>query len=315
MKTNLSDISKFLNDNDGYSIVAHKGPDGDSLGSISALGLTLQQMGKRVSIYCTDPIPNQFKFLPFLNNVIFDRPNNFDDVLLVLDCSDEKRLSEQNIHYDKFNSIVNIDHHPFNTEFGDVNFCDSSKIATCELVYELIKELNVDISTEVAEALYLGIITDSGNFGFDNTKPETHQIVADLLSIGVSPNKFKTNLEKKPLNYLKFLGKAFEGIKQAKDGKISYLFLKEGDIKSFGLKDYSETDSMIDYLRNIEGTQVAVLVKEDNDLYKFSLRSNSNFDVGELCRHYGGGGHKKAAGFSTNNDPQKIMEEIIKIIN
>ncbi|SHJ57284.1 phosphoesterase RecJ domain-containing protein [Anaerobranca californiensis DSM 14826] len=315
MNNRAKEIAEFLKENDGFSLVAHNGPDGDSIGSILALGLTLKLLGKRVRMYSSDPIPTIFQFIQSVKEIIIDIPTDFNDILIVLDCSDEKRLIVQEIQYEKFAKIINIDHHPFNTNFGHYNFCDSEKIATAELVYLIIKELLEKIPKEIADPLYLGIYTDSGAFGYDNTSPLTHEIASELLRCGTSPVDFKINLEKKSFGYLKFLSFAFQNIKQFNNGTVSYLYISEGDLQAFDLKDYSEIDGLIDYLRNIEGTLVAILAKEEKEGFKFSLRSASNFDVGQLCREYGGGGHKKAAGFSTLEHPEKIISELMDKIS
>lgn len=315
MNKQLDQIVDFIKTEDNFSIVAHQSPDGDSLGSILALGLSLKNMGKRVRMYSSDPIPKQLSFLEIMDQIVIGVPKDKDSVLIVLDCSDEKRLTTQNIHPQEFKYVINIDHHPANTMFGNLNFCVDNKIATCELVYFLLQQLPIKMDVPIAEALYLGIITDSGFFGYDNTTAGTHNIVADLLTIGVHPNKFKKNLEKKPFKYLKLLGMLFSKIQQDKTGKVSYLLIKKEDLISQGIEDFSDLDDMVDYLRNIDGTEVAVFIKEDGDQYKFSLRSNSRTDVGNLCRQLGGGGHSKAAGFSTNENPTLILEKILEEIS
>ena len=314
MNNQLTEIVDFLQENNDYSLVAHGGPDGDSLGSIVALGSALKKLGKRVRMYSSDPIPKQFEFLDFMNEIHIGIPHKTEDVLIVLDCSDEKRLRSQNIDNKKFKHVINIDHHPANTMFGNLNYCEDDKIANCELVYYLLQELPIELDTKIAEALYLGIITDSGFFGFDNTSASTHNIVAKLLALGVSPNKFKTNLEKKPLSHLKILGQIFSNIEQSKDGKVSYLLLRKKDLLSYGIEYFSELDDIIDYLRNISGTELAIFIKEEEG-FKFSLRSNSSLDVGDLCRQLGGGGHSKAAGFSTTEDPIIIINKILEKIS
>lgn len=315
MSNTLKEVSDFLQNNDDYSIVAHPGPDGDSIGSILGLGLALKKLGKRVRMYSSDPIPKSFYFLDAVSEITLGIPSDYGDNLIVLDCSDEKRLMVQKVDYEKFSTVVNIDHHPFNTKFGALNYCDSERIATAELVYFLVSTLDIKLTKDIAEPLYLGIVTDSGWFGYDNTSPTTHEIIGALLRVGVSPARFKTELEKINLNYLKFLGYAFGKIKQFNKGKVSYLSISEKELLDHGLKDFAEADGLVDYLRNIEGTEVAILVKEEKDQYKFSMRSKDSFDVGQLCREYGGGGHKKAAGFSTTKIPDTIVKEITEKIS
>lgn len=314
MSSVLSEVVNYIRNNDNYSIIAHGGPDGDSIGSILALGLSLKEMGKRVRMYSSDPIPKSFAFMESINEINIGVPDNYSDTLLVLDCSDEKRLVAQDVNYKRFKTVINIDHHPFNTGFGDLNYCDDQRIATAELVYELIVSLGIKLTREIADPLYLGISTDSGWFGYENTSSKTHEIASKLLKSGVQQTTFKNNLEKTTLNHLKFLGYAFSKIEQFKDGTISLLLISERDLHTHGLGDFGEVEDLVNYLRNIEGTEVAILIKEEKGLYKFSMRSTSHFDVGDLCRHFGGGGHNKAAGFSTKESPNKLIEDIIEKI-
>lgn len=314
MSNVLNEIANYIKNNDNYSLIAHSGPDGDSIGSILALGLSLKEIGKRVKMYSSDPIPKGFKFLESVNEIIIGTPDNYNDTLLVLDCSDEKRLLAQDIHYKQFKTIINIDHHPFNTGFGDLNYCDDKRIATAELVYELIVNLGIKLTKKIADPLFLGISTDSGWFGYENTSPYTHEITSELLKTGVQQTTFKNNLEKTTLNHLRFLGYAFSKIEQFNDGTISLLLMSERDLHTHGLGDFGEVENLVNYLRNIEGTDVAILIKEEKGLYKFSMRSTSHFDVGDLCRGFGGGGHNKAAGFSTKENPNQLIEEIIEKI-
>lgn len=314
MSKGLLQIVNYIQENDNYSIISHGGPDGDSIGSILALGLALKSIGKRVRIFCSDPIPKNFSFLSSIDEIIFGIPDDYEDILLVLDCGDEKRLITQNVRYKNFKAVINIDHHPFNTEFGLLNYCESHRIATAELVYELIVALNIKLTKNIGDPLYLGIITDSGGFGYENTSPSTHIMAADLIKAGVLPSEFKSNLEKKTINNLRFLGNAFNKIQILKNGAVSLLIINEADLKNYGLEDFNEADDLVDYLRNIEGILLAILIKGEKNLCKVSMRSTKDFDVGSLCRHFGGGGHRKAAGFTSKKKPEQIVKELMEKI-
>ncbi|WP_353892047.1 bifunctional oligoribonuclease/PAP phosphatase NrnA [Proteinivorax hydrogeniformans] len=315
MASNFKALLNTIRDQKEFTLVGHPGPDGDCLGSMVALGLGLKFLGKTVSLYCNETVPKQFLFLDEMSLISSDKPTNHKSCLIVLDCSDEQRILEQGIELSSFTTSINIDHHPKNTSFANINYLDESKVATAELVYDILKALDIPLTLEMANCLYLGIVTDSGFFCYENTSPKTHVIAGELLETGVNPSIFKQNLEKKSLNYYKFLSSFLNKIKVYNDSTIAVLTVTIDDLLSHGMADFQQTDDLVDYLRNIEGVKIAILVKCEGDFMKFSFRSTGDADVGEICRYYGGGGHKKAAGFSLkNDDPGEILADVIKVV-
>ncbi|WP_350345001.1 bifunctional oligoribonuclease/PAP phosphatase NrnA [Proteinivorax tanatarense] len=315
MKDSLNTLINQLNKSSKFSLVAHPGPDGDSIGSIIALGLGLRFLGKTVSMYCTDTLPEQFKFIEETSLISLGKPSDLDSCIIALDCSDEKRLTDQGVEISAFTMSINIDHHPKNTCFADINYCDDSKVATAELIFEILKTLKVPITQPIANTLYLGIVTDSGFFSYENTSSDTHAIASELLESGVNPSVFKQNLEKKSISHYKVLSYFLNNIKLYINNRVAVLVAEKNDLLVHGLSDFQQIDDLVEYLRNIDGVEVAILIKCEPELLKFSFRSTSTLDVGEICRDFGGGGHKKAAGFSLKaQSHKKILADVLKTV-
>lgn len=275
-------------------LVSHVSPDGDTLGSTLALGAALRAMGKEVILNVDDEMPDVFKFLPGIEAFRRFSPEERieADLLVVMDASSADRAGNA-MEVVKAPAVVNIDHHKTNTEFADYLHLDIQAAATCEIMYTLLKEMDVPFTKEIAICLYEGLYTDTGSFKYSNTTAHTLRIAADLLEYGVDPGVISDNMEVKKRNQIEMLGKVLKTLTFIHEGKIAYV--------EIGPELYDknvETDTFISYPRYTEGVEIAVLFKQvEPELTRVSFRSREK-DVAALALGFGGGGHPKAAGCS-----------------
>ncbi len=303
---------------DTVSIISHIRPDGDSIGSTLALGLALKKICDNVHMYFNDQIPKKYCFLPGINEIqtYNMETNQYTDFCFVLDCGDTERLGYSDIILNNTHKIVNIDHHITNTNFGDINIIDFDASSTCEIIFALLNDIGISVDDSIATCLYTGIVTDTGNFIYDNTTPKTHKIVAKLLACGVNINKIAFNLyQNKDPNFIKFLGHVLNKIEISDNGKIAILTILMDDLKKYKLNP-SDVDGIINYARDIEGIEVAVLFNEmDENLVKVGFRSKDRVDVSKLAQKFQGGGHKKASGAVVKGNLKEVYSKVIRQVN
>lgn len=312
----LTKIKKLICENKNIALVGHIMPDGDTIGSCLALGYALESQGKNVELFCQDEIPDNLCFLKgcdkFHNEII--SCNYCFDLVIALDCSDPERLGIFYKLLETSNQTINIDHHISNTKFALVNWVDPTAAATCELVYELIKNLNIPINMGIANAIYTGISTDTSNFSYSNTTSKTHIIAAELLETGVQPEEMSMNIYKNnSIERVKLISKAIDTIELHEDGCISTMEITRDMLIEVGVHE-KESSGMVNYAKDIKGVELALLFKEQEDgQIKVSMRSKKIVDCNELASLFGGGGHARAAGCTINttlyNAKKIVLEE------
>lgn len=309
----MNDIIRIIKENETFLITCHKSPDGDAIGSSIALGLALKKINKKVTYVVETPIQEKFSYMHESEFFIDSAEGLTFDVGLFLDCSDASHLYDSTT-LDLCSININIDHHISNTCYGDINFLDTGASAAGEIIYDIIKNLEVSLDSEIALALYTSIVTDTGNFKYSNVTSKTHNIIADLYSY---PNTYwdinKKIFDEHSFLQMKLLGKALNNLFLAEEGKIAIIYLTA--------KDYSEAvkddEGIINYARDIEGVDIAMMLKEvDHNTFKISFRSNSDYDVSKLASYYGGGGHQKASGCTIKGaGRENVIKNILKKIN
>ncbi len=284
-------------------ILPHVSPDGDTIGSSVALYLALQQLSKEVYIVLDDKLPSDFGYIAsdiVLTSEQFKIQKIAYKTAICVDMSDVERLGERK---PLINSVylMNIDHHRTNTEFGDVQCVDASAAATGEIIFKILKELNVTVTAAMAEALYIAIITDTGNFKYSNTTATTLRIAAELLEIPFDRmraiNKIYHSI---PRQKVALHANATEKTKFYNNGKIAVCTVSCADLLAYNaLEEY--TEGLVETIRDIDGVEVVIFLKERScQLVKVSMRSVSEPDVSVIAFEHKGGGHKNAAGFSLN---------------
>lgn len=300
-------------------IASHVQPDGDNLGSMLALGLALKKTNKKVYMVETDPVPSDFMFLPGVHYI--EKVHNYDniDLFITLDSSDMERLGQNIKLIDKANFVINIDHHISNTNYGDINIVDSNSGSTAELVFKMIKTLDIKIDKDIGTCIYTGISTDTGSFMYDNTRPETHLIAAELLEIGIDKKKIILNIyQNKSMEKTKLFIKVLENLETYSDNQIAIVQVTNDILLETGAK-MEETEGIISFVRDIEPVEVAIMLKEfETKEIKVSMRSKRYVDVSEICSKFSGGGHVRAAGCTINNSldfaKDALIQELKKVL-
>ena len=303
----LEQVAAELRARERFLLTAHEGPDGDALGSLLGMHQLLTQLGKDSVMFLGAkefPLPVEYRFLP-LEEVFHEPPADMADRTVVfLDCGNIDRMPVEFLTAGG-NDIINIDHHHDNTRFGDFNLVNVSASCTAEIVYDLAILLGARISPEMASALYVGLVTDTGKFMYENTDAHTHRVAADLIDAGVDvDDTYRRLYEHVPLEKLKLIGRALEDIQRLCGERLAVSYITAADYVATGAGE-EMTEGVIDHLRSIDGAKVAAVIRDLGNrgraARKVSLRSSEgDVDVSAIARKNGGGGHKRAAGFSTD---------------
>ena len=309
-----SKIAAELRSRERFLLTAHEGPDGDALGSLLGMHHLLTQLGKDSVMFMAAkefPLPIEYRFLP-LEEVFHEAPADMADRTIVfLDCGNIDRMPVEFLTSGD-NFRINVDHHHDNTLFGDINLVETGASSTAEIVYRLAILLGVEITPEIASALYVGLVTDTGKFMYENTNAETHRITADLIDAGVAVDEtYRRLYEHVPIEKLQLLSRALDNIGRYCGERLTVAYITADDYEASGA-GAEMTEGIIDHLRSIEGTKVAALIRDQGDrgraARKVSLRSSGGeLDVSAIARKHGGGGHKRAAGFSTDLELEELV--------
>lgn len=311
-----------LRRNERFVVTSHEAPDGDALGSLLGMGLALQQLGKDVVMFLGGPapLPGEYRFLELENGhgLLRTRPNDFAErVLVAVDCASPGRVGAEPGVVDAAPFTVNIDHHHDNPRFGDVNLIVPDASSTGEVLADVFHELGVRMTPEIAEALYIALVTDTGRFQYSNTTPKALRLAAELVEAGADIHRvFKGVYENVQFAKLKLLARALDRAQVLEGGEIVVSHLLRGDFEAVGATEpYSE--GIIDVLRSTEGAIVSALIREPpregGPARKVSLRSSvDEVDVSAIARKSSGGGHREAAGFSSDLSVEELTDFIVR---
>lgn len=304
-------------------LASHSEPDGDAVSSILALGLAIGQLGKKTTIYNASPIPAVYRFLPSVERIVrhIKKANTYD-VALVLDCGDLPRVGEASATISRIPLVINIDHHISNTGFGDLQLIDPLACSTAEIVYRLIKAMDVSIDKAMATSVYTGILTDTGSFRFSSTNRAAFAISQEMTELGVEPHAVAQHVYGTySLGRIKLLNLALDSIEISENGKLSIMTVTGAMFAETGTHP-EDVDGMINYARRIEDVKVAALIHEQKNgktcsngqgRYHVSLRSDGSVDVAAIAGSFGGGGHTSAAGFQIETSLKKLKSDIITL--
>ncbi|WP_072972887.1 DHH family phosphoesterase [Tissierella praeacuta] len=308
----LFDIAiEKIKESERIYIVSHVQPDGDNIGSILALWIAIKKIKDKVFILKTDDIPSDFLFLPNVNEIKEFNDEGKIDMFIALDTSDENRLGKNKELLNKAKTIINIDHHISNTNFGHINIVDSNAAATGELVYNLIKKMNIPMDKDIASCIYTAISSDTGSFMYDNTSAETHRIIAELIDIGIDKSNININLyQNKSLERTMLFIKSLETLRLYFNNNVALIKVTQDMLNKANAK-MEDTEGIVSFIREIAPVEVGIILKEfkENEI-KVSMRSKRFIDVSAICASFNGGGHIRAAG-CTINSPMDIAEKLI----
>jgi phosphoesterase RecJ-like protein len=297
-------------------ITFHQNPDGDSLGSGLALLQGLLQLGKNAYIISLEECPEDFKFLPMAETIDgkTTEPLENTDLVIVLDCGNVERINANlNFKSEKY-SIINVDHHISNDNYGVINYVDIKSAAVGEIIFSILETLGVDINKNIATTIYTSLLTDTGSFRHSNTTENTHKVAGKLISTGCEFSKIhQTLFESTTLDKLRLQGQVINNMELVANNKICFMKVTLDDLNDFNLIN-GDTSELITLGTKIKTVEVAVLIKEAEDKTKVSLRAKSYVDVRKIAEIYGGGGHTKASGFATQLGIEEIKKELFIII-
>lgn len=297
-----------------FCLVSHMQPDGDSIGSLLALGEVLVKSGKRVRLFTPAAVPCKYAFLPGSENISAESGGWEEDAAaVVLDCSDLERTGYFKEMIARSAVVINIDHHVTNRRFGTVNLVDPQAAATGEIIFRLIKAMQLELTVSMAECLYVAISTDTGSFKFDNTTADTHRAAASLLeSHALNPGMISQRIfDEYPLSYLLVLKKVLGTLELFGEKKIAAVTASRDMLEHCGAQ-VDELDGIINYTRNIEGVEIGIMFFIDRGgEVKIGFRSK-NIDVSALAGRFGGGGHPRAAGCRLKGAYGSIKEQVIR---
>ena len=304
-----------LREADKLIVVTHENPDGDALGSLVAMQGILAAIGKDCLMFIDAhefPLPQEYRFLTLPGLVSEPPPDLEQRTIVFLDCGNLDRNSAEAFRRPGIH-LLNIDHHHDNTRFGTVNLVVPDASCTAEIVWDLTAGLDVKPSLTVAEALYVGLITDTGRFMYENTGRRAHLMAADLIDIGVDVHEmYRRVYEDVPYGKLALLARGLANVERYDDGRLTMTALSATDFRDSGAEE-SYSEGVIDHLRSVQGTAVAALVRDrisngGDGQRKVSLRASDNrVDVSAIARAQGGGGHRQAAGFTTGLSHDELV--------
>ncbi|MBA3301861.1 MAG: bifunctional oligoribonuclease/PAP phosphatase NrnA [Thermoleophilaceae bacterium] len=312
--TAVDQVIEELRQADKLLLTTHENPDGDALGSLLGMHEVLGALGKDSVMFMAAeefPLPREYRHLP-LESVIHLPPEDLGERTIVfLDCGNIDRMPAAFLQHDEAH-ILNIDHHHDNTCFGTVNLVDAEASCTAQIVFELAHEMGVELTHQIAVALYIGLVTDTGRFMYENTSPRAHRMAADLLEQGVRPEEESRALyEGLPFARLKLLERALQKTQRYDGGTLTLTHLTSEDFETAGAEE-SDSEGIVDHMRAVEGTKVAALVRERNPSgWKVSLRATDGLvDVSQIARALGGGGHRQAAGAKADLPLADLIDQI-----
>jgi phosphoesterase RecJ-like protein len=315
--SDLQAVVASLREHERFLVVTHENPDGDALGSLLATTLALRQIGKDVLMYLAGdgPLPAEYDFMQ-LDGLLRELPPDMEErTLVAVDCAKADRMGPDTTPIDRAQFVIDIDHHHDNTRFGDVNLIVADASSTGEVLRDVFGELGVELTPEIAEPLYIALVTDTGRFQYTNTTPKSLRLAAELVDAGADVHAvFQQVYESVQFAKLKLLARALERARVLEGGSIVVSYLLRNDFGEVGAAEpYSE--GIIDYLRAVEGAELAALIREpprdDAPARRISLRASvDELDVSAIARSFGGGGHRQAAGFQSEASIDEITELI-----
>ena len=316
--SDLQAVADALRSHDRFLLVTNENPDGDALGSLLATKLALDSLGKdsEMYLYGDAPLPHEYGFME-LSGIVREPPTDAAErVLVAVDCANETRIGPDLTLIDDAPLTLDIDHHHDNSRFGDVNLVVGDASSTSEVLRDLFAELGVELTPEIAEALYIALVTDTGRFQYTNTTPKALRLAAELVEAGADVHRvFQGIYESIGFAKLKLLARVLERAQVYEGGRLVVSYLLRSDFTELRAAEaYSE--GLIDYLRMAEGAEMVAMIREpplrEGAARRISLRaSNDELDVSAIARKSDGGGHRQAAGFSSDDS----VEEITKFIH
>lgn len=316
LKVLSSELKNLIDNSNSIAVASHLNPDGDNLGSATAMLGMLNKLGKNPVFILDDSVPSSFKFLP---NLSYSKsPENIDedfDLFIALDSSDEDRMGDRVKEiFNKSKKTVNVDHHFSNKNYADLNIVDENSPATCEVLARIFKSLNLQLDKEIATSLFTGLSTDTGSFKYSSVSSKTFEIASDLFKYDIDINEVTQNVyQSRSRQKTDLLIRAMNSIEYFDEDKIAVVIVTKEDIEKTQAAK-SDADGIVEFVRDIDTVELAVLLKEKDDCIRLSLRSKSYFDCTKIASKFNGGGHIRASGGTINHtDIKKAKKDLVEV--
>jgi phosphoesterase RecJ-like protein len=313
----LDDIKEFIMERDNFLVSAHINPDGDAVGSVLVFSKILDKFSKSYRIVLQDPPQDKFSFLTNFDKILLYSPDVLGDFkvdnVMALDCSDRERLGEVQKLIPPGTPMLNIDHHPDNDSFGDINFVNKKASGNCELIYEVVKHLGIGFDPDIASQIYTSIMFDTGRFHFSNTTGQAMRVCAEMVDNGADPYLIANAVyHDKPKASIIALGKVLNSLELHLDDKVGFMYLKNEDLAQDG-ETIQDMDGFVDYPLSIRGVEVAIFAREqERGKHRVSLRAKDRVKVNEIAHAFDGGGHFKAAGCRLSGEIGEIRDKLLE---
>lgn len=313
----IDQIARIINEHDRFVVITHVNPDGDAIGSLLGMYLALREMGKTATPIMDDELPVLYEFLPGTQNIQIGLDHlEFDpSYIIALDVAAENRIAPEITNLRQSATVINIDHHPTNPGYGDLNYIVPHANATSQLVYEILHKIGYELSVDVAKCLYTALITDTGCFKFAGVTNKTFELAAKLLEAGVDNYEITRYLfEEFPASRLMLEKLMLERLEVLLDGKLVISCLNREDYDKIGAS-LAEGESLVNKLRETRGVEVGMLITRLSDnLCKASLRSKGFVDVSAIAAELGGGGHRRAAGVKSPLSLGDFKAKLVELV-
>ncbi len=310
MTPHLKRIVEHIRETDNFLVLAHVAPDGDALGSMLAMGELLTTLGKRVTLFNQSGIPSRFEWLAPKHEILTSLPEEEPDSIIVLDCGSAERTGELITPWLSTKTVLNIDHHLGNPKFGTLNWIEERASSVGEMVGILCRKLGVPMVGLLGEYVYLALISDTGDFCFNNTRPETLEMAAEILRLGLLPGPFHEQKQSTgTLSQLQMRGTVLQQASLHADGRVTLISFSRELFERTGTGP-EDTEGLVNTVLYVRGVQVAVSLREEERGIKFSLRSKGSTNVQAVAASFGGGGHRNAAGGTLEmsmDEAKKVM--------
>ena len=308
----MKKIKDLIETADTILVLGHKSPDGDAIGSGLAVYNALLNMYKKVDIIMED-VPRIFSFLPNVDKIKNTSKIEEYDLVIVVDCSNQERVGQDNNYFENAKYTLNIDHHISNTNYANYNYVSSSSPAWCEYLVDIFDELDIEITKDIATCLIAGILTDTGGFQYSNVSEKTYNFASRVCKIVDIPMVYKKVLSTNTKPQFLLTKIAMSRIELLNNDKIAYTYLMKEDLDSVNALA-GDHEGIVDIGRSIEGVEVSIFIREIDNGYRGSLRSNGRVNVNEVASVFNGGGHRESAGFESSLPLDEIKEKLIEVI-
>ena len=309
----LQQIVETVRANQRFVLSSHSRPDGDSIGSQLAMANALRALGKEVRVVNKDRAPGPLLAFPGVSEIkIADRVDPAFEVALIMECGSLDRTGVQGLER---GIVINIDHHPDNAAYGDINWFDPSAAACGEMVFTLVEALGVPLTRTIATHVYLAILTDTGSFHFSSISPRTFDICRQTLETGIDPVAIARNVyDSNNLGRLKLFGAVLSAMRLSHSGRVAIVYVDHEMARQAG-GTYDDTEGLINLPLTVKEIQAVVFFKQvDPGQYRVSMRSKGDIDIGAVAKAFGGGGHKNAAGCTANGTIESLQAVFVNEI-